>query len=162
MPGGGEVEKPEEAYEAALHYLSYRPRSSREVRQYLEDKGYDVEVLQLVLSRLEQAGLVNDREFARAWVDERNRLRPRSRGVLRQELRAKGITWAVIEETLADTGADEVEVAVRLVAKRARLSQYDDRGKLAAYLQRKGFDYAVIKKALQRLDDVDQLSVGSD
>ncbi len=69
----------EMAYQKALHYLSYRPRSSAEVRQNLLKRNIPSAAVEATLDRLQAARLVNDQEFARAWVENRNTFRPRSR-----------------------------------------------------------------------------------
>ena len=69
----------EMAYQKALHFLSYRPRSSAEVRQNLMKRGIPEALVEETVNRLQRAGLVNDQEFARAWVENRNTFQPRSK-----------------------------------------------------------------------------------
>jgi len=67
----------ERAYERALHYLSFRPRSVWEVRGYLRKRGVASASIDLALGRLRRAGLVDDDRFARFWVENRESFRPR-------------------------------------------------------------------------------------
>ncbi|MEA3377684.1 MAG: RecX family transcriptional regulator, partial [Chloroflexota bacterium] len=67
----------ERAYERALNYLSYRPRSEAEVRRSLGKKDVEEAVIDAVIGRLKRAGLLDDREFAKYWVDNRARFNPR-------------------------------------------------------------------------------------
>jgi len=67
----------ERAYERALNFLSYRPRSEAEVRRNLYKKDVEDEVVEVVVERLTRAGLVDDREFARYWVENRLQFNPR-------------------------------------------------------------------------------------
>ncbi len=73
----------EVTYQKALHFLSYRPRSSAEVRQNLTKRGSPAELIDETLDRLQHAGLVNDKEFARTWIENRNTFRPRSKSALK-------------------------------------------------------------------------------
>lgn len=141
----------ERAYERALNYLSYRPRSEWEVERNLRQKDVEDGVVAAVLRRLTDAGLVDDGEFARYWVDNRVRFNPRGLRGLRYELRQRGVSQAIVDETLS--GLD-VEAAARKAAEAGarRLSgasEPDFRRKLKAYLARRGFSYAVIKPLVQ-------------
>jgi hypothetical protein len=75
------------AYNLALGYLSYRPRSQAEVQTHLQRKGYHEALVAEVLARLQDAGLVDDVEFAQYWVENRMQFRPKGPVALRYELR---------------------------------------------------------------------------
>ncbi len=141
----------ERAYERALNYLSYRPRSKWEVERNLREKGVEDLVIDRVTRRLTSAGLLDDKEFARYWVDNRVRFNPRGLRGLRHELRQRGVSHSIIDETLAPL---DVEAAARRAAEvgARRYSQAAPRDfhrKLQAYLARRGFSYAVIKPLIQ-------------
>lgn len=145
----------ERAYERALNFLSYRPRSEAEVRRNLRKKDVEDEVVEVVIERLTRAGLVDDREFARYWVENRLQFNPRGARALRHELRGKGIPDAIIAGALVDL--DE-EVAARQVAEAgarrlAHLEPRDFRRKLGAYMARRGFSYAVIEPLIEEMLD---------
>jgi regulatory protein len=142
----------ERAYERALNFLSYRPRSEAEVRRSLHGKNEE-QVIDVVVERLARAGLLNDREFARYWVENRLQFKPRGARALRQELWEKGISDAIVDETLE--GFDE-EDAARVVAedgarRMTRLEPGDFRRKLSAYMARRGFSYAVIEPLVEEM-----------
>ncbi|NJN82840.1 MAG: hypothetical protein HC802_11555 [Caldilineaceae bacterium] len=61
-----------------MHYLSFRPRSRQEVLRNLRDKGYLEAHIEAALARLEGYGYVDDQEFARFWLENRTRFKPRS------------------------------------------------------------------------------------
>jgi regulatory protein len=75
----------ETAYQHALRLLNYRSRSSSEVRQTLEKKGYSFEVVEEISARLSQSGLLDDERFAQAWVENRTEFRPRGKRALALE-----------------------------------------------------------------------------
>jgi regulatory protein len=141
----------ERAYERALNLLSYRPRSEAEVRRNLRGKDVEQQVIEAVVERLTRAGLLNDREFARYWVENRVQFKPRGARALRQELWEKGVPDAVVAETLE--GFDE-EDAARQVAEAGarRMAHLDPRDfcrRLSAYMARRGFSYAVIQPLVE-------------
>jgi regulatory protein len=144
----------ERAYGAALNFLSYRPRSRREIADYFRRKKIEPEIGEAVLTRLERLGLVDDAEFARFWVENRQSFRPRGSRALRVELRQKGIAGETIDAALSDLG-DEVETAREAGRKKLRtLGRLDDREfhtRMVAFLQRRGFTYAAAAHAARDL-----------
>lgn len=143
----------EVAHERALGFLSYRPRSRAELESYLKRRKASPAAIEIVIARLAAAGLVDDDAFARYWVENRESFRPRGRRSLRFELRRKGVADAVIESATRDI--DELDGAYRAARDRAeRLSSLDYdvfRRRLGGFLQRRGFDYGVVKETVNRL-----------
>ncbi len=142
------VEDEREAiYQKALHFLSYRPRSSAEVRQNLLKRGISESLIGETVSHLQRAGLVNDEAFARAWVENRNTFRPSGIPALRMELRRKGLSNEIIQSVL-DTQVDEQTLAFEAARKYARrlagLEWLEFRQKLGGFLTRRGFSYTTI------------------
>lgn len=134
----------EVAYQKALHFLGYRPRSSAEVRQNLTKRGISDDIVEQTVTRLQRAGLVNDQEFASTWVENRNTFQPRSRSALRMELHRKGLNDEVIQPVL-DEQVDEPALAREAARKYARrlagLEWPEFRRKLGGFLARRGFSY---------------------
>lgn len=143
----------EVAYERALGFLGYRPRSHAEVAAYLARRKVSPAVTQNVLARLAAVGLVDDEAFARYWVENRESFRPRGQRSLRYELKRKGVPDAVVEGATQEI--DEADSAYRAAHDRAqRLSNLDYavfRRRLGGFLQRRGFDYEVVKETVDRL-----------
>lgn len=137
----------EVTYQKALHYLSYRPRSSAEVRQNLTKRGVSESLAEETVNRLSSAGLVNDVAFARAWVENRNEFRPRGQSALRMELRRKGLGDETIQSVL-DEQVDEEALAFTAARKHARrlagLKWPEFRRKLGGFLARRGFSYTTL------------------
>jgi len=145
----------ERAHERALNFLSYRPRSEAEVRRNLRKKDVADEAIEAVVERLTRAGMLDDREFARYWVENRLQFNPRGARALGHELREKGVPVSIIDETLV--GFDE-EPAARKAAEAgarrlAHLEPTAFRRRLGAYLARRGFSYAVISPLLEEMLD---------
>src|SRR5262245_13114772 len=102
------VEDPEVVLEAAARFLEARSRSVAEVRRRLTTAGYRRELVDGAIARLGELGMLDDEAFARAWVESRDRARPRGERALRDELRRKGIDRnivdAVLQERVAEAG----------------------------------------------------------
>ncbi len=140
------------AYERALRFLKYRPRSVWEVRQYLKRKGEPEGRIDAVVAKLQANQWLDDEAFARFWVENRQAFRPRGERALRWELRRKGVDEATMEAVLA--GVDGKAEAVALALKRAErwrdLDARTFRQRMLGYLTRRGFDYAEALEAAER------------
>ncbi|HEY7131099.1 MAG TPA: regulatory protein RecX, partial [Candidatus Limnocylindrales bacterium] len=104
-----EVDDPELVLAAALRFLEARSRSTAEVRKRLGQAGYRSELVEGAIQRLTDLGMLDDAEFARQWVESRDRAHPRGEHALIIELRQKGIDAPTIAATLKERR----EVAVR-------------------------------------------------
>ncbi len=137
----------EAAYQKALHFLSYRPRSVEEIRRNLTRRGLPEALVEETLSRLQSAGLADDEAFARAWVENRNAFHPRSQAALRLELRRKGLGDETIHSVL-DGQVDEDALALEAARKYARRLAGREwpefRQKLGGFLARRGFSYTTL------------------
>jgi regulatory protein len=144
--------------EAALKLLARTRRTRRDLERRLKEKDFDAATIAATLDRLVEVGLVDDVEFARAWLAGRWGRRPSGWRRLEQELRTKGVSQedaAKAREILSERGSapDEVESAAKLVAQArrryAKLEPYVQRQRLYALLARRGYDGDVIRRALE-------------
>jgi regulatory protein len=138
---------------AAYHYLSYRPRSQAELRERLNKRGFDGDSVATVLTKLKAQGLVDDLAFAEFWKDNRQSFRPRSQWLTRRELRQKGVSEDIISRVVAQV--DDEDSAYRAALTKARslpTADYDGfRRRLGQFLQRRGFNYGLIKPTVERV-----------
>lgn len=143
----------ERAYQQALLFLSYRARSTSEIRQNLRKHDIPVEIIDQTIERLRSERLADDDQFAKAWVENRSTFRPRSRRALAIELRQKGVPDEAVQSALI--GVDEEALAYEAARKRARrfesLEWNDFRTKLSEFLARRGFSYAVVAPVVSRV-----------
>ena len=159
------VDDPEVVLEAAARFLEARSRSVAEVRRRLGRAGYRPELVEGAIARLTELGMLDDEAFGRAWVESRDRARPRGEIALRRELALKGVDRAMVDELLAErrdgapTAADDGEaVSVDLAAARRLLARNERalgrvadprvlRQRAYALLARNGFDPDTCRQA---------------
>jgi regulatory protein len=158
------IDDPAVVLEAAARFLEARSRSVAEVRRRLTTAGYRADLVESAIERMTELGMLDDETFARAWVESRDRARPRGERAIREELRLKGVDRAVVDALLLDRragireGADggegdtetparsaDLMAAERLIARHARaLARVPDhrqrRQRAYALLARNGFD----------------------
>jgi regulatory protein len=143
----------EEAFQTAMRQLEHRPRSETEIQKKLLEKEYPDEVRNHVVLRLKQTGLLNDRQFSKTWIENRNEFRPRSKKALAYELRLKGLDSELIDEALECVN-DELlayEAASRYSRRLSQLQWPEFRLKLINFLSRKGFDYETSKNVVSQV-----------
>lgn len=156
----GAVEDPAVVLEAAAAFLAVRPRSVGETRRRLLDQGYQARLVERVLARLVELGYLDDVAFGQAWLESRDRARPRGETVLRHELLRKGLDRAVVEALLGErsdrlgagpggAAADLAAAARLLERRRSALDREPDpqrrRTRAYALLARNGFDPEVCR-----------------
>jgi regulatory protein len=137
----------QDSLNAAYNYLSYRPRSEGEIRQCLHKRGFANEVAEKTIIKLRQQNLSDDFAFAQFWKDNRLSFKPKSKRLIKKELRDKKVAAEVIEQVTADI--DDEEIAYKLGSSRMstldHLNYPDFYRRLSSYLAYRGFSYEVIK-----------------
>ena len=146
----------QQAVDRALNYLSFRPRSQREVRDYLRRKDTPPELIDAALARLEQLNLVNDRDFASFWLETREQFSPKGARALKNELRIKGVEREIVDEVVDDEQDEEraQRAAEKKVYSLLRLPGIDYatfQRRLGSFLQRRGFGYDVTSRVVKQL-----------
>ena len=130
----------------AYNYLSYRPRSTKELQNHLLRKGLPESTVDSVITELTEDNQLNDLEFARYWVGQREDFRPKGLYALRHELLQKGVGDPIIETVLSSI--DEHRSARKAGQRKAdqlQGSEYDlFIRKLSQHLERRGFSYQII------------------
>ncbi len=140
------------AYHQAVRFLGVRPRSASEMTRKLKEKGHDELLIEAVIERLVDAGYVDDAAFARFWVEDRTRFRPRSAHALRYELRQKGVDSDVIDEAVADLDEESAawDAATAKLDGWRRLDEPQFRKKASGFLSRRGFNYGIVRATVDR------------
>jgi regulatory protein len=127
-----------------LRRLTEQPRSRAELATSLRKKHVPDDVATRVLDRFEEVGLIDDENFARSWVESRQRSRGVASRVLALELRRKGVDDDTSREVLDELDPEvERQNAHRLVQKRLRsmrgLDATTQIRRLTGMLARKGY-----------------------
>jgi regulatory protein len=125
---------------AAARFLELRSRSVREVTRNLTMSGFPTELIEGAVARLLELGLLDDTVYARAWVESRDRSRPRGESALRRELSLKGIERETIAVVLTERGE----------AAQAAAEEGDDDGSARSFAGFRGADSAAAERLLTR------------
>jgi regulatory protein len=138
-------------------FLSFRPRSIKEVEDYLKKKKTTDVDLKRVIEKLKSQKFLNDEEFARWWIESRTKARPRSSRLITLELKQKGIEKELIDSIFENSKeiASDFEKAYALALKRApklkNLERQKAYEKLARFLASRGFNWDTIKEVIDQV-----------
>ena len=151
-----EIDEGKKALASALRILTRRDMSSAELSHRLTCKGFPETIVEETVSRLREAGYIDDRRFARLWAESAIR---NGRGYgprLRMELARQRVPDEIAADVLASLASeyDEMEILAKLLARKFNgfiSSSATDREKrrVVNYLQRRGFSIAAIFEAFR-------------
>lgn len=162
-----------EAYQkliaAGISFVSYRMRSRKELSSFINRRAYaigirDTHLLNNVFSRLEELGYADDKRFARMWITERMKNKPKGVWLLARELEAKGIAGEIIDDVIeselgnqqgSTEGTSEEKLAHRAIQKKLvfwkKYPIMEQKKKIYGFLARRGFPSHVIFRIIDEI-----------
>ena len=140
----------------ALNALVARAKSKGELLAHLKKRGVEDDVAQATIFRLQEKGLIDDAEFAKAWTQSRHTAKKLSKRIIASELRTRGVDQQSSDEAL-DEIDDESEyrtafsLAMRKYSTMSRLEPEIQVRRIQSLLQRKGFSFPTIARVIREL-----------
>ncbi|OGX15600.1 MAG: hypothetical protein A2166_02375 [Omnitrophica WOR_2 bacterium RBG_13_41_10] len=140
----------------AFLLLKFRLRSENEIRQRLKIKKFEETLIDKTISFLKEKGFVDDRVFAKAWIDSRIK-RPLGLKRLRQELKIKGVSEDIINEQILEAKKNYSEQVIVLdlakerIKKLKRVEPKKAKQRIFGYLMRRGFSADTVIEALKEI-----------
>ena len=153
----------EKLVNASLRFVSFRPRSEKEFRDFLvqklkKSKTYAPSVVDQVIIRMRELGYIDDLKFALWWIEQRQSFKPKGKRLVIVELGAKGISSRVVEEAFSsinDTLTDPIEAAKAVLGKKLHIWRALDvqarKKKSYDFLYRRGYDSNTIGRVVDDL-----------
>lgn len=138
--------------EKMYRWFGLRQHSEKEVKNYFRNKPFSNLVVDAVIEVLKKKGMVNDLEFAKAWVAARRRSKQKGIRAIKAELFQKGIDKEIIEEVVIEENEEELaKLALEKKMKHlTNLTPQQFKQKAFEFLARKGFEYEVIKVVIEK------------
>lgn len=134
--------------EASFRFLSFRPRSEKEIDDFLNKKTSDRDLHDRITARLRELGYLDDAKFTRWWMTQRQAHRPKGMRAIRQELKMKGIAVQGIK-------LDEIKLAKQAIEKKlplwSKLPKLELKKKLYGFLGRRGFSGETIHRVIDEV-----------
>jgi len=154
-------------FDATLRFLSYRPRSQKEVEDYLAKKISKKENIKF--SEAKESGLIieiehkltkykylNDTEFAKWWIESRTKSSPRGKRILKLELMQKGVSREILDELLESIKNQKL-LAQRAIEKKLprwqKLPRMEIKKKIYSHLSMRGFDFDTIREVVAEIEE---------
>ncbi|CAN5122276.1 hypothetical protein BH18CHL2_BH18CHL2_07710 [soil metagenome] len=150
---GSDTPPAEGAYEVAVRFLAPRPRSVAEIRRHLRSKHFEDVDIDRAMDQLRAQRYIDDEAFARYWLEQRERFRPRGDRALVHELLGKGVPRETIDLVLGERDPEaevkQARAAIRRpIARWLTLDEPERKRKIHAYLAQRGFSYDAIEQVL--------------
>ena len=152
------AEEQSKANNYALKLLGFRARSEHEIRNRLGQKGYESDIIEGTVKFLKKNNYIDDYAFAKALVNDELNLKQSGEGLIKQKLFQKGIDKEICQRVLEEILDEDKSFAVckQLAEKKLNTSYREDAPidktrKLVAFLQRRGYPYSMIRKALAEI-----------
>jgi regulatory protein len=143
----------DDAFELALRALGRKERSTRELADWLAERGVEAEDVEAVVARLVEDGALDDERFALRYAEDKRELAGWGAERIRDALLARGIAPEHIEAAVAaDSATVQVRRASDLLAQRERgLESEADKASALGFLTRRGYPYAIAHEAIRAL-----------
>ncbi|NLC17313.1 MAG: hypothetical protein GX756_05480 [Clostridiales bacterium] len=132
----------ESAFTKAVKLLSRALKTQQELKNYLTNKGYSLDVIDIVIDKLKSYNYINDTEYATAYINEKKIKNGKKKMYI--ELRQKGVSDKILEKVLKTiTKEQEIQTIKRLTEKYIKGKTLDIKLKknLANYLYSRGFEW---------------------
>ena len=141
----------ERVHASALRCLNIRAHSVYELKRKLLKKGMDERVIDRVLSRLKEVGLLDDRDFTMNYVEYGFLRKSWGTVKVKASLREKGVSKEIVDEVFSDPKVSEMEVvgARNFVEKKLRIKTKEDKGskeKIITQLKGRGYRWDIISE----------------
>ena len=142
----------QEARDAAYKLLSYRMRSTGEMRNRLDKKSFLPDEIDITIEQLKKLNYLNDNEFVKTFAKEKVKLKMIGPRLLRSELFKYYIEPSLIDQAINEIyETNDVYLLIEKHLEKKGVSRGDivdnsKKKKLSDYLIRKGFSWVQINE----------------
>lgn len=143
----------------ALYFISFKARTSSEVKKYLSDHNIQSPQVEDIIDNLTKNGLLNDQAYIESYIQGKVRTASAGPYQIKQKLHLKGLDLQLIDEGITQVFNEEkqIDVAVTLAEKivrqkASRLTLQQIKQKVTQGLTAKGFSYTISTIALESLE----------
>ncbi len=138
--------------DCAFGFLNKRRHTKKELTEKLVKKEYDISVSREVADYLEEAGYIDDLDYARRFIHDAVKIKKYGTVRIKKDLYNKGVNGDVIDKAFEESEVDTDTVLSDLIeVKASNMDLKDEKqlNRLYGFLLRRGFNYGEIKEALR-------------
>ena len=144
------------AFNKALNYLNTALKTAKQIRDYLNKKGYDKITIDYVIEKLKEYNYLNDRVFAETYISTYSN--KYGKNMLKNKLFEKGVPRNIVDELLGEFESNE-EVIDKLLVKKIGTKQIteDLLVKATRFLLGRGFSFDEVNSAIRKIRNKEKL-----
>jgi regulatory protein len=162
-----QLETEAEMYDVALRALMRRAHSVHEMKKKLERRSDNKLLVQVVMARLKENGLIDDARYAKQFARQRTESRKQGKFRVARDLRARGVPDRHIASALEEAAqsTDESAMVRRRIERKLRSyrGEIDEKKMASIYgsLLRAGFSSDVVRRELKKItrEDVPEVEL---
>lgn len=136
----------------AINYISYKPRTKKEVERKLKQDNFDDYVIENVINKLKEYNYIDDKKYIESFINNKLSSKPIGKYRIKQELIDKGIDRVIIEEKISEYEIDDLHNIIMLIKKKIKdknqINEIKYKRRLINFLLRRGFDLSSINKGI--------------
>ena len=142
-----------DALTKAVSYVAKSLKTKRQVREYLQRKGYEEDIVWYCVDKLKEYGYIDDKEYSRRYIESTSN--SQGKNLVAYKLMAKGVRKEDIESAFSETDIDAEENAKIMAEKYLRNKEItkETLNKAYRYLIGRGFTYEQASNALSGFND---------
>jgi regulatory protein len=157
-----ESQKPytfERSWNYVVWLLSRKAYTTHQLKERLLKKKANPQVIEQIIAKLEEMRFVDDTRFAEQFISSRQRSKGKLK--IKQELFQKGLSEAIVNQTLEDLGDEQqIASATQVLEKQlSKLQNVESRKRYAkayTFLARRGFSGDIIRSTLENSNLFDE------
>lgn len=151
------AEEKDKASNYAMYLLAKKDRTKNEIISKLKDKGFDEEIINSAIDKLEEYNYINDEAYCERYINDKTKFSKYGVNKIKSKLHAKGVDKEIISKEIVKIDNDlEFENALALAQKKLssikESDKYKIKAKLSNHLITKGFSYDTIRKVFSQLE----------
>ncbi len=138
-----------------LKYILYKKRTKNEILQKFSNE--DQEILEEIISYLEEAGYINEQEYIEKSIREFMNLKNLSLQEIQYKLLAKGLEKEKIEDYISEHKEEldeyEMKSAKKIIQKKQSIQEIEEIEEIIEYLRKKGYRKQMIQEAIENKEE---------
>ncbi len=139
------------AFDKAVNLLAFKDRTTQEIKQRLNEKGYSSEEVEEAVEKLSYYGYLNDQNYTISYIKDNTS--KKGKKLIMNELAQKGIDKNTVDIACEEVEIDEVSTIEDLVKRRYETVDFSDEKiyrRVVGYFLRRGFSYDNVRRVLKQ------------
>lgn len=146
-----------EIYIKCVKYISVRIRSKNEIEQYLIKKGYEQHIINEVIDKLTKNGLLDERQFVKAFINDKLLMTNYGPYKIRNELLKHRIDESLIDENIYNINDEVLEERIQKIVNKYlktnhKYSKYILKNKIQEHLNLLGYPKNIYQNIIDNIN----------